>query len=65
MNRVASRNHSEYITTGRFAALTAFGKTDYKAWATGLEQAGYGAQTGLAAALIGVIEQNELTQYDN
>jgi flagellum-specific peptidoglycan hydrolase FlgJ len=58
------RDHSEFITTGNFATLARLGSTDYKAWAQGLESAGYNAQNGLAAALIGTIESNGLAQYD-
>jgi flagellum-specific peptidoglycan hydrolase FlgJ len=58
------RDYSEYTTTDGFAACAKLGSTDYTAWANGLERGGYNAQTGLAAALIGIIESNTLSQYD-
>lgn len=59
------RDYSECTTTGNFAACAKLGSTDYAAWANSLERCGYNAQTGLAAALVGIIEGNQLSQYDN
>ena len=58
------RDYSEFVTTGNFASLASLGSTDYKAWAVGLERCGYNAQSGLADALVGIVEANGLTQYD-
>lgn len=58
------RDYSEFTTTGDFAACAKLGSTDYTAWANGLERVGYNAQSGLAAALIGIIESNKLSEYD-
>ncbi|MEM7573863.1 MAG: glucosaminidase domain-containing protein [Bacteroidota bacterium] len=58
------RDHSLYITTGQFAGLKNQHRSDYRAWARGLEQLGYLGTPGLAQQLITVIEELSLTQYD-
>lgn len=60
----AFRDHSLYITSGKFAHTASLGSTDYKGWAAALEQGGYSTQDNYAAALIGIIESNGLAQYD-
>lgn len=50
------RDHSFYITTGKFTALSSLSAHDYKAWAKGLEELGFSEEKHLAEQLIGVIE---------
>ncbi|MEO0627411.1 MAG: glucosaminidase domain-containing protein [Bacteroidota bacterium] len=59
------RDHSLFITTGRFAQLTTLAANDYQAWARGLQQIGYPGGTNLANELIEVIEEYGLTRYDS
>jgi Mannosyl-glycoprotein endo-beta-N-acetylglucosaminidase len=49
----------------RYGFLFGLDKQDYKAWARGLESAGYAPVAGYAEKLIGVIERYKLFQYDN
>jgi flagellum-specific peptidoglycan hydrolase FlgJ len=59
------RDHSVFITSGKFAKLRNLSNYDYKAWATGLEKLGYPSDiTHLADRLIEIIEQYELEQLD-
>ncbi len=58
------RDHSLYITSGKFADLQALGSTDYKSWAKGLERLSYSNEPDLALHLIQLIEAYELDQYD-
>jgi len=36
------RNHSVYLTSGKYGQLATLESSDYKAWASGLEKLGYG-----------------------
>ncbi len=58
------RDHSLYLTTGAMSHLKENGKNDYRAWARGLEKAGYGNTPRLARQLESVIDQYQLFQYD-
>jgi flagellum-specific peptidoglycan hydrolase FlgJ len=59
------RDHSVFITSGKFAKLRNHSNYDYKAWATGLEKLGYPSDiSNLADRLIEIIEQYELEQLD-
>ena len=58
------RDHSLYLTTGALSHLRENDKKDYRAWARGLEKAGYGNTPGLARQLEAVIDQYQLFQYD-
>lgn len=58
------RDHSLYVTTGAFSRLAKLGASDHKAWAEGLEKAGYAGTPALAAQLQAVIRQYELTRLD-
>ncbi len=60
--------HSEFLRDprkyNRYGYLFNLGRQDYKAWATGLESAGYATGSGYASKLINIIEKYELYQYD-
>lgn len=58
------RDHSKYITTGKFEHLRKLDSTDYKAWAKALEKADYSNQKRFAKQLISIINQYELYQFD-
>ena len=59
------RDHSKFLANGqRYAFLFELKITDYKAWAKGLKQAGYATLPTYANVLIKLIENYDLTQYD-
>jgi GR25 family glycosyltransferase involved in LPS biosynthesis len=59
------RDHSEFLSTrSRYASLFELDRTDYRAWAKGLQKAGYATSKTYASTLIKLIQQNELHQYD-
>jgi flagellum-specific peptidoglycan hydrolase FlgJ len=58
------RDHSLFVTTGANHHLTRLGRTDYQAWAAGLEEVDYGDTPDLAEQLLAVIERYQLTQFD-
>lgn len=58
------RDHSYFITTGRFAPLKSLNDKDYKGWARSLEKLGYNQQKGLASELIRIIEKYQLNLLD-
>ncbi len=58
------RDHSIYITNGKFKYLKGLKSTDYKAWAKGLGSAQYSDIDNLSRLLIDVIESYELQHYD-
>lgn len=58
------RDHSYFITSDAYSHLTELGKKDYKAWAKGLERAGFSEESNLAAHLIQIIEQYRLFDLD-
>jgi LysM repeat protein len=49
----------------RYSFLFELDQTDYKGWARGLKKAGYATSPTYASALIRIIEDNELDQYDS
>ncbi len=58
-------DHSDFLTSSsRYKELFIYKPDDYKAWAKGLKKAGYATSPTYAEALIRVIEENELYQYD-
>jgi len=60
------RDHSKFLSTrGRYEFLFKLKVTDYKGWAKGLRKAGYATNPKYANLLIKIIEQNNLSQYDN
>jgi len=58
------RDHSNYVTTGQFLALRQLSSTDYKAWAVGLERAGYSNEPDLGEKLVRLIEEFQLYELD-
>ena len=59
------RDHSVFLRKGqRYAFLFDLKITDYKGWAKGLKQAGYATLPVYANILIKLIEEYNLTQYD-
>ncbi len=59
------QDHSDFLMSGsRYSFLFELDMTDYKAWARGLQKAGYATSTTYAAKLIRIIEENGLHQYD-
>lgn len=58
-------DHSLFLTgKKRYAELFNLDKTDYKAWAKGLKEAGYATDELYSSKLINVIENYQLYQYD-
>lgn len=59
------KDHSEFLTgRRRYASLFELAPDDYKGWAKGLKKAGYATSPTYAKALIGIIEDNQLYEYD-
>jgi len=59
------RDHSDFLTgRGRYSDLFTLDVTDYKGWAKGLKKAGYATSPTYATALIRLIEENNLQEYD-
>lgn len=59
----AWRDHSEMISKGKYASLTAHGK-DYKKWAAGIAEIGYGNNQEYSKQLIQIIELYGLADLD-
>ena len=59
------RNHSEFVTTGKFKPLRQLGSKDYKSWAVGLEKLGYSNEPSLGNTLVQIIEQYRLNELDD
>ena len=58
-------DHSLFLKRGaRYAFLFKLDITDYKAWARGLQQAGYATDPSYANRLITIIEDYDLYKYD-
>ncbi|MBK5283901.1 MAG: glucosaminidase domain-containing protein [Bacteroidia bacterium] len=58
-------DHSNFLRTrDRYAFLFSLPKTDYKAWASGLKQAGYATNPNYPAHIIKIIEENQLYILD-
>jgi len=58
------RNHSQYITTGKFTDLVELGATDYQGWAKGLAKKNFSTDKDLAKNLIRIIEEYNLNDLD-
>lgn len=58
------RDHSFFLTTGKFSELRQLGPTDYKAWAEAMEDKDYTQSDDLADQLIEVIERWKLYDLD-
>jgi flagellum-specific peptidoglycan hydrolase FlgJ len=62
---VSYRDHSVFITSGKFSELRRLSDKDYKGWAKGLQRLGYpSGNDNLADELLGIIEQYELQVLD-
>lgn len=60
------RDHSLFLTQrSRYQDLFRLRKDDYKGWAKGLKKAGYATDPKYPDKLIGIIEKNNLTRFDN
>ena len=59
-------DHSKFLKDRqRYAFLFDLPRTDYKAWAQGLKQAGYATNPNYPQLLIRYVEEHKLHQYDN
>ncbi|MEN9399578.1 MAG: hypothetical protein RL632_679 [Bacteroidota bacterium] len=59
------KDHSEFLTVNkRYNALFELKSDDYKSWAKGLKEAGYATSKTYAEALIGIIEELNLNEFD-
>lgn len=56
--------HSAFLQRPRYSTLFQLNPTDYKAWARGLQNAGYATDQTYATRLIDLIERFHLDQYD-
>jgi flagellum-specific peptidoglycan hydrolase FlgJ len=62
---VSFRDHSVFVTSGKFSALRKFSDKDYKSWALGMQRLGYpSGDDNLASELVAIIEQYGLQQLD-
>ncbi|MDA3781170.1 MAG: glucosaminidase domain-containing protein [Bacteroidales bacterium] len=60
------RDHTNFIKNGnRYRFLFKIKKNNYKAWAKGLQKAGYATNNKYASMLIKIIEENKLYRFDN
>lgn len=58
------REHSKRMRAGDFESLQRVPLTDYKAWASGLEDAGFSPERDYARNLVRIIELLDLDQFD-
>jgi len=58
------RNHSQLLSTPKYAPLKAY-KKNYKKWANGLEEVGFSQASNYSKQLIQIIEKYQLYQLDN
>lgn len=59
------KQHSEFLMTrSNYRLLFTYDRSDYRAWAYGLKQAGYATNPRYAELLIQLIEQNHLDRFD-
>ncbi len=58
-------DHSLFLQKPRYQKLFELDPTDYKGWAHGLKQCGYATDPGYATKLIKIIEDYDLTRFDN
>ncbi len=58
-------DHTEFLSNRqRYAFLFGYDRTDYKAWAKGLKEAGYATNPDYDKMLIRIIEENQLFLFD-
>ncbi len=59
------KQHSEFLMMrSNYRLLFTYDRSDYRAWAYGLQQAGYATNPRYAELLIQLIEQNHLNRFD-
>lgn len=58
------RDHSLFITSGPYSALTQFSETDYRRWAAGLGELGFNETEDLAQQLLRTIDRYQLFRFD-
>ena len=58
------RDHSLYLTSGRYQPLTQFSETDYRRWAAGLGELGYNDTDDLAKQLLRTVDKYQLFRFD-
>ncbi|MEM9835666.1 MAG: glucosaminidase domain-containing protein, partial [Bacteroidota bacterium] len=58
------RDHSLYVTSGKYSTLPQLGSSHYQAWAQALEELDYANTEELAEQLLQVIDEWQLFQYD-
>ena len=58
------RDHSQYITSGKFEALQRLGSKEYKKWSKGLEELNFSNEKNLSNQLISIIEKYKLYEID-
>lgn len=58
------RDHSLFVTTGKYSNLLQFGSTDYKSWAKGLQKEGFSEFDDLEKNLLDIIQKYELHRLD-
>lgn len=58
------REHSKRMLAGEFESLQRIPLTDYKAWAAGLEEAGFSSERDYGRNLVRLIELLDLDQFD-
>jgi LysM repeat protein len=57
-------DHSQFLMAARYAELFTLKITDYEGWANGLKKAGYATDNQYPQKLICLIEEYDLTKYD-
>jgi len=58
-------DHTDFLRNRqRYGFLFGYDKTDYKAWAKGLKEAGYATNPDYAKMLVNIIEENQLFLFD-
>lgn len=63
--RESFEDHSLFLQKNRYASLFELKITDYKKWAKGLKKCGYATSPTYATLLIRIIEENDLTRFDD
>ena len=58
------RDHSLYLTSGKFSPLTQFSETDYRRWAAGLEELEFNGTDDLARQLVRTVDKYQLFRFD-
>jgi flagellum-specific peptidoglycan hydrolase FlgJ len=62
---VSFRDHSVFVTSGKFSELRRLSSKDYQNWAKGLQRLGYpSGNDNLARELLDIIEQYQLQELD-